>query len=79
MFGPSEEGYWKDIDDSFQLEIFKRERDRVKECGDNGTYPYWLRSVTATNTYYFRLVTTGGSYSYGSANYSYGFAPGFDI
>lgn len=45
MFGPSEEGYWKDIDDSFQLEIFKRERDRVKECGDNGTYPYWLRSV----------------------------------
>lgn len=79
MFGPSEEGYWKDIDDSFQLEIFKRERDRVKECGDNGTYPYWLRSVYATNAHDFRLAGTDGSNSYTSANYSRGFAPGFDI
>lgn len=79
MFGPSEEGYWKDIDDSFQLEIFKRERDRVKECGDNGTYPYWLRSVAAAGTLHFRLVSTDGGRSYDSAYYSYGFAPGFDI
>ena len=78
MFGPSEEGYWKDIDDSFQLEIFKRERDRVKECGDNGTYPYWLRSVYAADTAHFRLVTTDGGGSY-SAYASHGFAPGFDI
>lgn len=79
VFGPSEEGYWKDIDDSFQLEIFKRERDRVKECGDNGTYPYWLRSVSATNATHFRLVYTDGSGSGSYAYYSLGFAPGFDI
>ena len=79
MFGPSEEGYWKDIDDSFQLEIFKRERDRVKECGDNGTYPYWLRSVNVAGTASFGLVNTGGGGSGSSAAYSAGFAPGFDI
>ena len=79
VFGPSEKGYWKDLDDSFQLPIFKRERDRVKECGDNGTYPHWLRSVTATNSYHFRLVAADGSYSHHGADYSHGFAPGFDI
>lgn len=79
VFGPSEDGYWKDIDDSFQLPIFKRERDRVKECGDEGTYPYWLRSVEAAGTAGFRNVHTGGSGGGSSAGYSFGFAPGFDI
>ena len=77
VFGPSEDGYWADEADSFQLPIFEKERDRVKECGDNGTYPYWLRSVYSGSTTYFRIVYTGGSndIAYGS----YGFAPGFDI
>lgn len=79
VFGPSPEGYWKDIDDSFQLPIFRRERDRVKEYGDEGTYPYWLRSVSATTSAGFRMVYTGGSYSDSNAYYSNGFAPGFDI
>jgi hypothetical protein len=80
VFGPSEEGYWKDIDDGFQLPIFKRERDRVKECGSEGTYPYWLRSVHATGSYYFCYVHTDGSAgTYGGAYWSDGFAPGFDI
>lgn len=79
VFGPSEDGYWKDIDDSFQLPIFKRERDRVKECGDEGTYPYWLRSVNAAYSDSFRLVSTDGSGPDITANYSNGFAPGFDI
>lgn len=79
VFGPSEDGYWKDIDDSFQLPIFKRESGRVKECGENGTYPYWLRSVYAAYSNYFRLVYTGGGGHSSSAYYSYGFAPGFDI
>lgn len=79
VFGPSEEGYWKDLDDSFQVPIFKRKRDRVKECGNEGTYPYWLRSVHATNSTAFGLVRTGGGRSGGSAYYSRGFAPGFDI
>ena len=79
VFGPSEEGYWKDIDDGFQLPIFKRERDRVKECGSEGTYPYWLRSVDATNGNTFCNVGTDGGASSTSARWSYGSAPGFDI
>lgn len=79
VFGPSEDGYWKDEGDNFQLPIFEKERDRVKECGDEGTYPYWLRSVSASSSYYFRGVgTSGGSFN-GYAFYSRGFAPGFDI
>ena len=79
VFGPSEEGYWKDTDDGFQLPIFKRERDRVKECGSEGTYPYWLRSVYAANSGDFCLVGAGGSASNYYASWSLGFAPGFDI
>lgn len=79
VFGPSEEGYWKDIDDGFQLPIFKRERDRVKECGSEGTYPYWLRSVSATGSSYFCFVNADGSASDSYAHWSIGFAPGFDI
>lgn len=79
VFGPSEDGYWKDLDDSFQLPIFKKERDRVKECGDEGTYPYSLRSVFATYSYIFGLVGADGGYSSSYAYYSIGFAPGFDI
>ena len=55
------------------------ERDRVKECGDEGTYPYWLRSVSATGSTGFRLVFTDGSGSGYGAHCSHGFAPGFDI
>lgn len=79
VFGPSEEGYWKDIDDGFQLPIFKRERDRVKECGSEGTYPYWLRSVDAAGGNGFCIVDTDGSANGTNAYWSYGFAPGFDI
>ena len=79
VFGPSEEGYWKDIDDGFQLPIFKRERDRVKECGSEGTYPYWLRSVHARYSYPFCCANTDGGASIHNAYWSYGFAPGFDI
>lgn len=79
VFGPSPEGYRKGLDDSFQVPIFKRKRDRVKECGNEGTYPYWLRSVHATNSTAFGLVHTDGSGSAGTAYYSAGFAPGFDI
>lgn len=79
VFGPSEDGYWKDLDDSFQLPIFRRERDRVKECGGEGTYPYWLRSVSAAYTHHFRVVYTSGYSSNYTALISLGFAPGFDI
>ena len=65
MFGTPENCWWNDLDDSFQLPIFQKERERVKECGDEGTYPYWLRSVNATNSYTFCYVYTDGSaYNY---------------
>lgn len=79
VFGQPEDGYWEDIDGSFQLEIFKRERDRVKECMGNETCLWWLRSVIATDTAYFCHVNTSGSAGSSDAYYSLGFAPGFDI
>lgn len=79
VFGPSGDGYWKDEGDNFQLPIFEKERDRVKECGGEGTYPYWLRSVYASNTTTFRYVNTSGYSSNNYAGNSRGFAPGFDI
>ena len=51
----------------------------MKECGDKGTYFWWLRSVDASGTNYFCRVSAGGSASYSYAYYSIGFAPGFDI
>lgn len=81
VFGAAEDGSWPIETDSFWLDIFKRDRDRdrVKECGGNGTYPWWLRSVSSSSTYTFRCVYTDGSGGNYRANYSYGFAPGFDI
>lgn len=79
VFGASEDGCWPIETDSFQLGIFKRERDRVKECGYNGTYLWWLRSVRSSSTSYFRNVYTSGSSYSDNASYSRGFAPGFDI
>ena len=79
VFGTPDWAWWKDEGDDFQLPIFKKERDRVKECGDNGTYPWWLRSVPATSSSYFCIVYTGGSAGSNYAYASYGFAPGFDI
>ena len=79
MFGTPEGCWWNDLDDSFQLPIFQKERERVKECGDGGIYPYWLRSVDATYSPAFCFVGTVGSANIYSANISYGFAPGFDI
>ncbi len=79
VFGPSNGRWWNDEPDSFQMEIFKRERDRIKELGDEGTYPWWLRSVVAADAGSFCRVFTDGSADATGAYYSCGFAPGFDI
>lgn len=79
VFGTPDGAWWKDGDDDFQLPVFARERDRVKECGDKGTYRWWLRSVYASSTYFFCYVYTDGSAISYSAYISFGFAPGFDI
>lgn len=79
LFGSPEDKWWPDEPDSFQLPIFLKERDRVKECGDHGTYFWWLRSVTATTAAVFCSVYAGGGASYRGAYLSRGFAPGFDL
>lgn len=61
VFGTPDGAWWKDGDDDFQLPVFARERDRVKECGDKGTYPWWLRSVYAGYAISFCCVSAGGS------------------
>ena len=73
-------GRWSEREpEDAQLLCFLREKDRVKECGDKGTYFWWLRSVHAGTAYHFCGVSAGGS-AYGSHAYSsFGFAPGFDI
>ena len=79
VLGRAEKDWWKDQDDNFQLPIFRRERDRVKECGENGTYPWWLRSAHTSYSTAFCRVGTDGSAGNSYASISLGFAPGFDI
>lgn len=77
VFGAGD--WWNEETDSFQLPIFKTERDRVKENADEGTYFWWLRSPRASGSYYFVGVYTDGAVDGNSAHYSFGFAPGFDL
>ena len=79
VFGPANGRCWNKEEDGFQLPIFQRERDRVKECGERGTCDWWLRSVYAAYTDYFCSVGTGGAVYLNYARNSSGFAPGFDI
>ena len=73
-------GRWSDREpEDTQLLCFLREKDRVKECGDKGTYPWWLRSVDASTANSFCFVSTDGSANYTGASYSFGFAPGFKV
>lgn len=77
IFGAGE--WWNEEPDSVQLEIFKRERDRVKEHIGDGTWFWWLRSPRAGISNYFVSVYSDGTVDNSSANYSNGFAPGFDL
>lgn len=79
LFGSPEWKWWPDEPDSFQLPIFLKDRDRVKELKDYGTYPWWLRSVYAASTAGFCRVYTDGGANSNDAYISHGFAPGFDL
>lgn len=66
MFGRGEDSWQHgkvDGPDDFQLPIYMTERDRVKLCGDYGTYPQWCRSVHSSSANRFCLVGGGGSAS----------------
>ena len=77
VFGAGD--WWNEEPDSVQLEIFKRERDRVKERVGDGTWYWWLRSPAASYSSNFVRVYTGGTVSNNGAHCSLGFAPGFDL
>lgn len=73
-------GDWTDKEpDDTQLDIFLTERSRVKECGDNGTWFWWLRSPLSSNTTSFCLVFNSGFSYDSSATNSVGVAFGFCI
>ena len=77
VFGDGD--YWELEPDSEQLDIFKRERDRVKELGDKGTWYWWLRSPGRSNSTAFVRVHSNGGVDSTDASYSYGVAPGFCV
>ena len=77
VFGAGE--WWNEESDSVQLEIFKRERDRVKEHIGDGTWFWWLRSPFASGSDRFVGVSTDGTAYDSLAGCSIGFAPGFDL
>ena len=73
-------GEWSELEpEDTRLDIFGGERDRVKECGSNGTWFWWLRSPYASSSSAFCYVNyTGYSLNY-TASSSYGIAFGFSI
>jgi len=59
-----------DVDD-VHFDFFDTEKSRVKELDPHGTWPWWLRSATASNTTHFEYVNSNGvipnSYNAGNA------------
>ena len=72
VFGEGSYSEYEPEDSHF--DIFRREKDRVKECDDNGTWFWWLRSPYAPYSPYFCGVTTGGASGSSNAYYSLGVA-----
>lgn len=73
-------GSWTEYEpDDTHLDIFKTERDRVKECGNNGTWFWWLRSPNSSYSTNFCDVNNGGGSGSYIANGSLGVAFGFCI
>ena len=73
-------GWWSDVEpEDTQLDIFPTERSRVKECGDHGTWWYWLRSPASPSSSSFRNVYGGGGAGTTNAPNSYGVCAGFCI
>lgn len=73
-------GDWSEAEpDDTHLDIFPTERSRVKECGDNGTWWWWLRSPYSSYTTNFCYVSNNGSGNYDNAAYSSGVAFGFSF
>lgn len=73
-------GWWSEYEpEDTQLDIFPTEKSRVKECGDNGTWFYGLRSPLQGNGNIFCVVKSNGYASSAGAIVNRGVAPGFCI
>lgn len=73
-------GEWSELEpEDTRLDIFGGERDRVKGCGSNGTWFWWLRSPYASSSSAFCGVANNGLSSGNFASNSYGVAFGFSI
>ena len=74
------EGKWTEREpEDKPLEIFAGERDRVKECGDRGTWFWWLRSPVSSSSTTFYNVNNGGASSSNGASNANGVAFSFCI
>ena len=59
--------------------LYSSEKSRVKECGDNGTWAFWLRSPNTGYTRYFWSVYSAGNVYNSYVSNQYGVAFGFLI
>lgn len=74
------EGSWSANEpEDTQLDIFRREKDRVKECNTYGTWFWWLRSAGSHDGNDFCAVHANGRYGSYGATGSRGVALGFSI
>ena len=77
LFGPGP--WWQDEETCFQIPAFKRERDRIIESGDWGTFPAWTSSVSAGYSNDFCNIYTDGTPTTHGAYRSLAFAPHFEL
>lgn len=73
-------GVWSELEpEDTRLDIFGGERDRVKECGSDGTWFWWLRSPYSHHSSFFCGVNFGGRSGSTRASDSCGVVFGFSI
>lgn len=65
--------------EDIHFDLYSTEKSRVKECGNHGTWPYWLRSPLASSDANFTYVYANGTAVNWDAAGSIGVAFGFLI
>ena len=78
VFGLSTDNLWTDLDDSFQLSIFKKDKQRIKTYQD-AVVSYWLRSISQGTTTHTEMVNVDGTDGNGNVKSTRGIVPCFDI
>lgn len=78
MFGRDEDWAPADAEEE-QFKLYTTEKSRVKECGERGTWWYWLRSPYGSNSTGFCIVNSSGAANDYNASLSNGVAFGFCV